>query len=59
MTKHTVTMIDPPEGWRYGFPKRLPDDVTDMRKWLIENGYPEDQIVFALKYSRMWKEEEK
>lgn len=46
--KETTTtkrkMIDPPEGWRYGFPKEIPEHVDDTRKWLIENGYPEKEI---------------
>lgn len=37
-------MIDPPEGWKYGFPKEIPVDVEDTTKWLIENGYPETKI---------------
>jgi hypothetical protein len=39
-----VKMIDPPSGWKYGFPKVLPDDVTDNLKWLVENGYPQSEI---------------
>lgn len=36
-----VVMIDPPRGWRYGFPKALPNPPPeDTRAWLIENGYP-------------------
>ena len=52
------TMIDPPRGWKFGFPKELPDDVKDLRSWLVENGYPENQVDFALKYCRMWTTEE-
>ena len=37
-------MIDPPSGWKYGFPKTIPDGVTDHRAWLIENGYPSSLI---------------
>ena len=37
-------MIDPPSGWKYGFPKVLPDDVTNTMKWLVENGYPQAEI---------------
>ena len=34
--------VDPPEGWRYGFP-RLYDPAADgdMTEWMIRNGYPE------------------
>jgi hypothetical protein len=35
-----ILMIDPPHGSLYGFPKELPEDVEDIYKWLIENGYP-------------------
>ena len=37
-------MIDPPNGWQYGFPKVLPKDVVDVKGWLIENGYPKSVI---------------
>ena len=37
-------MIDPPSGWRYGFPKEIPENVTNVKKWLIENGYPQTEI---------------
>ena len=39
-----VKMIDPPSGWKYGFPKALPEDVVDTKKWLVENGYPQTEI---------------
>ena len=39
-----VTMIDPPSGWRYGFPKAIPADVQNVYKWLVENGYPKDEL---------------
>ena len=44
MTK--VTMIDPDEGWRYGFPKMLPNELKgkDVTEWLIEKGYPREVI---------------
>lgn len=52
-------MIDPPSGWKYGFPKAMPKDVTDPIKWLIENGYPAARIVELgdLFYCRHWYEE--
>jgi hypothetical protein len=33
--------VDPPSGWRYGFPK-LYDPAKDgpMREWMVANGYP-------------------
>ncbi len=48
-----VTIVDPPSGWRYGFPAELQDDY---RQQLKEAGYPETQIEFALKHSRYWME---
>ena len=55
--KKEVTYVDPPSGWRFGFPRILPDSVVDMRKWLIDNGYPEKDVDFAMQYMRFWKEE--
>lgn len=41
----TVTIIDPPNGWRYGFPKPLPEEVKDnVLSWLISEGYPQSEI---------------
>lgn len=39
-----VKMIDPPSGWKYGFPKEIPEHIDDTRQWLINNGYPEKDI---------------
>lgn len=53
------TFIDPPSGWKYGFPRVVPDDVItqeDYIKWFKKVGYPEKDIEFALKYSRHWEE---
>jgi len=43
--QNTVTFIDPPMGWRYGFPKPIPDGWNDMtpserNDWFVEQGYP-------------------
>lgn len=37
-------IIDPPSGWRYGFPKEIPENITDVRAWLVKNGYPQSEI---------------
>jgi hypothetical protein len=37
-------MIDPPSGWRYGFPKKIPEHVDNTRQWLLDNGYPQHEI---------------
>lgn len=34
-------IVDPPSGWKYGFPKPVPDDRRhDIIAWLVEEGYP-------------------
>lgn len=59
------TIIDPPGGWKYGFPKPVPEKVhaavnykIALRKWLIECGYPEKDIPLALKHSRYWERDD-
>ena len=39
-------MIDPPSGWRYGFPKAYDrtTDGDDMVTWLVQEGYPQREI---------------
>ena len=41
-------MCDPPRGWRYGFPKPMPlelkDNYNGFLKWLVKEGYPENEI---------------
>ena len=52
-------IIDPPGGWKYGFPKEIPSDVVtseEFKEWLVASGYPERDIELALKYSRYWEE---
>jgi len=48
--------IDPPSGWTYGFPKKMPKDTEDSVKWLIDHGYPEHLIKFFGEHFhvRMW-----
>jgi hypothetical protein len=52
-------MIDPPSGWRYGFPKPVPEaffsDGFDFGGWLITCGYPAADVPLAIKYSRYWE----
>jgi len=58
-----VMVVDPPSGWKYGFPKECPEhvwestDVSVFRKWLIESGYPEKEAEFGMEYLRCWKDE--
>ena len=41
----TVKMIDPPDGWRFGFPKVIPEGIEDVEMWLIFNGYPNTEVI--------------
>ena len=50
-----MTIVDPPEGWRYGFPAPLKPDYTQQ---LLDAGYPVKDIKLALTYSRYWKEDD-
>lgn len=54
-----VNYIDPPQGWKYGFPKVIPNDVEDVKDWLIKNGYPKTLIedYGDIFYTRHWQEE--
>jgi hypothetical protein len=40
-----MLLIDPPSGWRYGFPKPF-DNPTNMdtTEWLLANGYPASEL---------------
>ena len=42
-------LVDPPEGWKYGFPAPL---QSNYRQQLINAGYPENMIEMALRHSR-------
>ena len=49
--------VDPPEGWRHGFPKIFdPDKDGDLYDWLIREGYTEQDITDSGKYfyTRQW-----
>lgn len=52
MTKY---MIDPAEGWKYGFPKEMPRDLEgkELVRWLKEQGYPEELTKYPM---RTWEE---
>jgi len=57
--------IDPPSGWKYGFPKTFDTEKDgDMHTWLVANGYPQEEIedLGDQFYVRQWltdEEEEK
>jgi hypothetical protein len=54
-------MIDPPSGWRYGFPKPIPEErKNDSLVWLVEQGYPKHLIdeLGEHFYCRYWETDE-
>ena len=49
MSTKSALMVDPPNGWRYGFPKayfesKVSDD-TELAVWLLDNGYPQKELA--------------
>lgn len=55
------TWVDPPSGWKYGFPKSYIVPPVDFNAWLINNGYPPSEIdrwVNREVPCRFWKEED-
>ena len=53
--------IDPPSGWRWGFPKVWNSEVDgDCQQWMIREGYPEEEIRKLGKYFywRSWEADE-
>ena len=57
--KNKTQMIDPPSGWKYGFPKPYDKKKDgDLKDFFKKNGYPEKDINFALENCRMWNVEE-
>jgi hypothetical protein len=42
-----MILIDPPSGWKYGFPKPYRyhhETTTGLERWLLKNGYPQSLI---------------
>lgn len=54
--KEKLVCCDPPSGWKYGFPKKVQlsivNDTEKFKRFLLESGYPEKDIEFALKNMR-------
>jgi hypothetical protein len=49
--KNTILFIDPPSGWKYGFPKPAPlnlreMEASDLSNWLVQNGYPLREVQY-------------
>ena len=54
-------IIDPPSGWKYGFPKPIPEGIigkgeVPLVTWLVDNGYPQEEIdkLGEHFYCRFW-----
>ncbi len=57
MGRDALTMVDPPSGWKYGFPKAYNKEKDGtLEEFYLHHGYPEKEIELALKYTRIWKE---
>ena len=50
-----VTIVDPPGGWKFGFPAPLEEDYLAQ---LRRANYPSEWMELALTSSRYWKEKE-
>ena len=56
-----VLVVDPPEGWRFGFPKIVPEWLKpeDMDAWIVQQGYPRSirdshsELTFRLWYKEV------
>lgn len=64
--KDTVKIIDPPEGWKYGFPMPIPKEsdkwtFEELRNWLVKQGYPGKTIdnYGDHFHCRYWNQEQK
>lgn len=44
--KEIIVLVDPPEGWMYGFPKVLPafKSLEEELRWFVDSGYPQELI---------------
>jgi len=58
-----ATIIDPPSGWKYGFPKEIPQEIIGKGElplitWLVQEGYPQSEIDALGEYfhCRYWFE---
>lgn len=51
--KVNVLMIDPPEGWRHGFPKPYDCNLT-FEEQLLKAGYEKEDLDWIQKYTRWY-----
>lgn len=54
-----MLIIDPPGGWKYGFPRPLTQTAKEtLEEWLLRMGYPQIEIdQGGAKYCRYWEAE--
>lgn len=52
-----ATIYDPPNGWRYGFPKQyLPQQGESLAQTLLRDGYPQQEIDAGMdNHVRFWE----
>jgi len=55
--KRTVMFVDPPSGWRHGFPCEWDQEKETFEELLRRKGYPERDFELAKTHSRCWYEE--
>lgn len=64
-----MIIVDPPTGWKYGFPREfdfkpshhnLPGEEYDkeLRDWFVDCGYPRADVNLAIRHSRYWDKKE-
>jgi len=50
--KSNMMWVDPPEGWKYGFPAIYdPEKDGQMREWIVRKGYP---LLTIKEYGESW-----
>lgn len=52
-------IIDPPSGWKYGFPKPyINKEGLSLNEWLVKSGYPKEEIdsYGEYFYCRYWED---
>jgi hypothetical protein len=57
ITEKRYFYIDPPSGWRYGFPVKMEHPVTaeKIAQVLEDHDYPVGDRNFAQQYLRVWE----
>jgi len=50
--KSNMMWVDPPEGWKYGFPAIYdPEKDGQMSEWIVRKGYP---LLTIKEYGESW-----